>query len=43
MYKLILEPNNKNDYKLFVNLAKRLGVDFTEVKDMPQKTKKVVE
>jgi hypothetical protein len=39
MNTLIIEPNNKVDYQLFVSLAKRLNVTFREEKVKTNKAK----
>ena len=43
MNTLIIEPNNKIDYQLFVSLAKRLNVTFREEKVKAKKAKKAKE
>lgn len=39
MNTLIIEPNNKLDYQLFVSLAKRLNVTFREEKNVVSSNK----
>jgi hypothetical protein len=43
MNTLIIEPNTKVDYQLFVSLAKRLNVTFREEKIKAKKVKQVSE
>ena len=40
MNTLIIEPNSKVDYQIFVSLAKRLNVTFREEKAKAKKVKK---
>ena len=40
MNTLIIEPNSKADYQIFVSLAKRLNVTFREEKVKAKKVKK---
>ncbi len=41
MNTLIIEPNNKLDYQLFVSLAKRLNVKFREEKSVIKQQEKL--
>lgn len=43
MNTLIIEPNNKLDYQLFVSLAKRLKVTFREEKNVTKELTKTEE